>query len=101
MLRNDGTETAVVSAALRGDDAEVHRHGQLLGGATLVDSANRRRYYVLRDTEGRLLTTTGVVSLKAGERLPVYMQFPAPPSTTVEVAFQLPRFDIGILRLSG
>ncbi|MGP4090811.1 hypothetical protein [Streptomyces sp. KR55] len=100
-MTNDGTETAVVSAALRGHNAEVHRRGQLLGGATLVDSANRRRYYVLRDTEGRPLTTTGIVSLNAGERVPVYMQFPTPPSTIAEVAFQLPRFDIGILRLSG
>lgn len=46
-----------------------------------MDSKGKKRYYVLRDTDGRPLTTTNFPALKAGESLPVFMQFPAPPPT--------------------
>ncbi|MGW7425748.1 hypothetical protein ACWGJB_37945 [Streptomyces sp. NPDC054813] len=90
-LKNDASTVAVVPAELRGDELKVLRTGPSLGGATLVDFAHKKRYYVLRDTEGRPLTTTGLSTLKAGERAHVFMQFPTPPSNTV--GFQLPLFD--------
>ncbi|WP_052425173.1 hypothetical protein [Streptomyces fulvoviolaceus] len=99
-LANEGTETAVVPAELRGNERTVLRNGQSLGGATLVDFHERKRYYVLRDAEGRPLTTTGLKYLKAGESVRVFMQFPAPPATTTEVDFQLPQFDTATIRIS-
>ncbi|MDQ0599246.1 hypothetical protein QF037_003591 [Streptomyces canus] len=100
-LKNDGSETVVVPAGLRGDETEIIRHGRSLGGATLVDSASKKRYYVLRDTDGRPLTTTDLNSLKAGESAPVFMQFPAPPAETTEVTFQLPSFAAATITISG
>ncbi|WP_053084653.1 hypothetical protein [Streptomyces viridochromogenes] len=98
-LRNEGSETAVVPAQLRGNELEIVRNGPSLGGATLVDTAERKVYYVLRDTDGRPLTTTGLSLLKAGETVPVYMQFPAPPQGTADVEFRLPTFVPVPLRL--
>lgn len=100
-LKNDGSETINVTPRLRGDETEILRHGRSLGGATLVDSKEKKRYYVLRDTEGRPLTTTDLTSLKAGETIPVFMQFPAPPASTSEVTFQLPTFAAGTIEISG
>lgn len=80
-LKNDGDETVNIPAQLSGNETEIIRNGKSLGGATLVDSKGKKRYYVLRDTEGRPLTTTKFPPLKAGESLPVFMQFPAPPPT--------------------
>jgi hypothetical protein len=98
-LTNQGSETLEVPAGLRGNEREILRNGQSLGGATLIDYRERKRYYVLRDTEGRPLTTTSVDYLKAGETIRVFMQFPQPPATTTHVGFQLPQFDTATIRI--
>ncbi|MET9473317.1 hypothetical protein [Streptomyces sp. NPDC002922] len=85
-----GTETAVANS-----------NANSVAGATLVDKAGKKRYYVLRDTESRCLCTTGIPPLSAGESTPIFMQFPAPPSTTTEVDFTLPTFATASLKISG
>lgn len=100
-LKNDGAESVTVPSALSGNETEITRNGRSLGGATLVDSKSKKRYYVLRDTDGRPLTTTGFTTLKAGDSLAVFMQFPAPPADTTEVTFQLPTFASATLSISG
>ncbi|KAB1147741.1 hypothetical protein F7R91_11690 [Streptomyces luteolifulvus] len=100
-LKNDGAEATRVSVRTAGDETEIIRHGSSLGGATLVDSASKKRYYVLRDTDGRPLTTTGMPRIEAGATIPVFMQFPTPPSGTSEVNFQLPTFAAASIQISG
>lgn len=100
-LKNDGDEAARVSARTSGDETEIIRHGTSLGGATLVDSASKKRYYVLRDTDGRPLTTTGMPRIKPGDSIPVFMQFPSPPNSSSEVSFQLPTFASATITISG
>ncbi|MFE9055217.1 hypothetical protein [Streptomyces mutabilis] len=100
-LKNDGDEAARVSVRTAGDETEIIRHGASLGGATLVDSGGKKRYYVLRDTDGRPLTTTNMPRIKAGASIPVFMQFPAPPADSTEVTFQLPTFASATISISG
>lgn len=99
-LKNTGSGSAVLSGQVRGDETEVIKHGNSLGGATIVDAVGKKRYYVLRDTDGRPLTTTGLSILPAGETAAVFMQFPAPPNSTTDVSFQLPTFEPATLKLS-
>ncbi|MGW6392760.1 hypothetical protein ACWFR1_20115 [Streptomyces sp. NPDC055103] len=99
-LRNSGDSGAAVPAQVSGDETEVLKHGTSLGGATLVDSVGKKRYYVLRDTDGRPLTTAGLGVVSAGDSVPVFMQFPAPPASTTDVSFQLPTFEPATLKLS-
>ncbi|MCM1973666.1 MULTISPECIES: hypothetical protein [Streptomyces] len=100
-IKNDGAEAVRVPIQTRGDETEIVRHGSSLGGATLVDSASKKRYYVLRDTDGRPLATTEMPRIKAGESIPVFMQFPAPPADTKEVTFQLPSFAAAPIQIAG
>jgi hypothetical protein len=100
-LKNDGSEVAVIPAALSGNETEIMNNGRSLGGATLVDSKGKKRYYVLRDTDGRPLTTTGFTSIKSGETMDVFLQFPAPPSSSTELTFQLPLFASAAIQISG
>ncbi|MER6838390.1 hypothetical protein [Streptomyces sp. P9-2] len=100
-IKNDGSEDARVPIETRGDETEIMRHGGSFGGATLVDSGSKKRYYVLRDTDGRPLTTTNIPRIKPGETVPVFMQFPAPPAETTGVTFQLPTFASGTIQISG
>ncbi|MGW7549299.1 hypothetical protein ACWGKQ_50505 [Streptomyces sp. NPDC054770] len=101
VFKNDGSQSLVIPSSLRGDETEIVQHGTSLGGATLVDSKGKKRYYVLRDTDGRPLTTTGLSTIQAGQTIPVFMQFPAPPADTTEVTFQLPTFSSGTIKISG
>ncbi|MFE7978425.1 hypothetical protein [Streptomyces shenzhenensis] len=100
-LKNDGSQSLVIPSALRGDETEIVQHGTSLGGATLVDTKGKKRYYVLRDTDGRPLTTTGLATIQAGQTIPVFMQFPAPPAGIAEVTLQLPTFSSGTIQISG
>ncbi|GAA2551392.1 MULTISPECIES: hypothetical protein [Streptomyces] len=100
-LKNDSSESVRVSVRTAGDETEIIRHGSSLGGATLIDSKSKKRYYVLRDTDGRPLTTTNMPRIKAGASIPVFMQFPSPPSDTAEVTFQLPTFSSATIQISG
>ncbi|MDG9722113.1 MULTISPECIES: hypothetical protein [unclassified Streptomyces] len=100
-IKNDGAEAARVPIQTRGNETEIMRHGGSLGGATLVDPAKKKRYYVLRDTDGRPLTTTDMPRIKPGAAIPVFMQFPAPPADTGEVTFQLPTFAAAPIEISG
>ncbi|WP_331729770.1 hypothetical protein [Streptomyces chartreusis] len=100
-LTNSTDERVVVPAQIRGNELEIVRNGQSLGGATLTDPQGKKIYYVLRDTEGRPLATKGLTLLKAHEVVPVYMQFPAPPASTSEVKFELPTFAPATIRISG
>ncbi|MFG2119339.1 hypothetical protein [Streptomyces sp. NPDC048710] len=100
-MKNDGGKELLIPSALSGNETEITKNGPSLGGATLVDSKGKKRYYVLRDTEGRPLTTTGLGSLKGGQSLQVFMQFPSPPADTAEVTLQLPTFSSATVKISG
>ncbi|MER5842346.1 hypothetical protein ABT099_18950 [Streptomyces prasinus] len=100
-LKNDGSEPVRVSVRTSGDETEITRHGSSLGGATLIDSKSKKRYYVLRDTDGRPLTTTNMPRIKSGASIPVFMQFPSPPAETAEVAVQVPTFASATITISG
>jgi hypothetical protein len=100
-LKNDSGQSLTIPAQLSGDETEVLRHGRSFGGATLVDSKGKKRYYVLRDTDGRPLTTTGISTVKSGATVPVFLQFPSPPADTTEVTLQLPMFASATITISG
>ncbi|MEU9856739.1 hypothetical protein [Streptomyces sp. NPDC047974] len=99
-LKNTSDSAIALPSQMRGDETEVVKHGNSLGGATLVDGIGKKRYYVLRDTDGRPLTTSALDSLGPGKSTAVFMQFPAPPASTTEVSFQLPTFEPATLKLS-
>ncbi|MES9805555.1 hypothetical protein ACFUIZ_01785 [Streptomyces cinereoruber] len=99
-LENTSDSAAAISSQTSGDETEVMKHGSSFGGATLVDAVGKKRYYVLRDTDGRPLTTTGISVLSPKATAAVFMQFPAPPASTTEVSFQLPTFEPATLKLS-
>ncbi|MEF9885084.1 hypothetical protein [Streptomyces sp. P9-A4] len=99
-LRNTSESVSAVPPQTSGDETEVVKHGTSLGGATLVDGVGKKRYYVLRDTDGRPLTTIGLDSLGPGKSTAVFMQFPAPPPSTTDVSLQLPTFEPATLKLS-
>ncbi|MCX5304033.1 MULTISPECIES: hypothetical protein [Streptomyces] len=98
-IKNTGSQSFAGTSAWRG--IELKGSGESVAGATLVDKAGKKRYYVLRDTEARCLCTTGISSVDPGQVVPFFAQFPAPPSATTEVEFSLPTFATATVKISG
>ncbi|MGW1071411.1 hypothetical protein [Streptomyces sp. NPDC002537] len=72
-----------------------------LSGASLVDASGKKRYLVLRDTDGECLCSTGLTNVKPQEDRPVFAQFPAPPESVTAVDFQLPAMPSVRVKISG
>ncbi|WP_128379671.1 hypothetical protein [Streptomyces cavernae] len=73
----------------RGDEKELSKNASSVAGASLVDKTGKKKYLVLRDTEGRCLCTRFEGGLKSGETADWYAQFPAPPEGTTNVEFNV------------
>ncbi|WP_329232341.1 hypothetical protein OG488_24090 [Streptomyces sp. NBC_01460] len=100
-MTNEGDEPVNPSGWSGSEPIIVQTNLNSVGGATLVDKTGKKRYYILRDTDGRCLCTAGISGVMPGKSLPVFMQFPAPPDTTTEVDFTLPTFATTSLKISG
>ncbi|MFB8028989.1 MULTISPECIES: hypothetical protein [unclassified Streptomyces] len=100
-MKNTGDEGFYKVPGWRGNEKEIIAgSGEAVSGGTLVDSQGKKRYYVLRDTDGRCLCTSGLSKVDAGKSVPVFMQFPAPPAGTTEVDFTIPTFDTVKIKIS-
>jgi hypothetical protein len=100
-FKNTGGEGFTVPVSWNGLEESVASTGNSLAAMTLVDSKSKKRYYVLRDTDNRPLTTYAYSSfIKPGETLAFFAQFPAPPVTTTSVALQFPGFPSTTIELS-
>ncbi|NDZ79205.1 hypothetical protein G3I19_11895 [Streptomyces sp. SID10853] len=72
-----------------GDEKELAANSTSMAGAALVDQTGKKKYLILRDTDGRCLCTKFSGGIQADEEKPFYAQFPAPPASTRSVEFQI------------
>ncbi|MDD9378544.1 hypothetical protein M8Z33_18150 [Streptomyces sp. ZAF1911] len=98
-IKNTGSKTFSNFGTLRGEERTASPGS--VAGASLVDAVGKKRYLVLRDTEGRCACTTGLLNIKGGESVAFFAQFPSPPATTTEVVFGLPTFAAATIKISG
>jgi hypothetical protein len=100
-FKNTSSTGFSVPVSWMGAEQAVASTGNSLAAMTLVDSKGKKRYYVLRDTDNRPLTTYAYSSfIKAGDSLAFFAQFPAPPADTTQVALQFPGFPSTTIELS-
>ncbi|MFJ4919714.1 hypothetical protein [Streptomyces sp. NPDC088725] len=99
-LKNTSGKQQYVPSSWSGQETQVVRTGRSLAGITLVDKAEKKRYYVLRDTDGYPLTTSGITGVRAGESISIFAQFPAPPESSSQVDLQLPTMPTATIAIS-
>ncbi|WP_428952608.1 hypothetical protein [Streptomyces sp. cg35] len=85
----NGTGKAWVPVNWRGDERELMANGGSIAGAALLDEAGKKKYLILRDTEGRCLCTRFTGGVRNGQTADWYAQFPAPPEGTDKLTFQV------------
>ncbi|NGO46850.1 hypothetical protein [Streptomyces ureilyticus] len=85
----NGSGQPWVGADWRGDESELVKNGGSIAGASLIDQTGKKKYLVLRDTEGRCLCTRFTGGVGSGDTTEWFAQFPAPPEDTTKVDFQV------------
>lgn len=63
-----------------------------VGGVTLVDSAGKKKYFVVRDTENNCLCSHGLKDLAPASRANLWAKFPAPPDEVQKISIVIPHF---------
>ena len=64
-----------------------------VGGVVLVDEANKKKYFVVRDSEGQCVCSRGLKDQHAGETRNLWARFPAPPDDVQKVSVVVPHFS--------
>jgi hypothetical protein len=91
-----------IASNWRGDERELLGNGASLAGASLIDSKGKKKYLVLRDTQGRCLCTKfDGGGVEAGQSADWFAQFPAPPADTTNVDFQVGSMPPASIQISG
>ncbi|MCC9709399.1 hypothetical protein E4N62_31595 [Streptomyces sp. MNU76] len=98
-VTNNGSRSWV-AADWRGDERELSNNGGSVAGASLVDQAGKKKYLILRDTQGRCLCTRFTGALVQGASADWFAQFPAPPEGTTSVDFQVGSMPPATIELS-
>jgi hypothetical protein len=98
-VTNDGGSTWV-GTEWKSDERELAGNAGSLSGANLVDSAGKKKYLVLRDTEGGCLCTK-FSAVRPGQTVSWFAQFPAPPESAKQVEFQVGGMPPTAVELSG
>ncbi|MFK4071258.1 hypothetical protein [Streptomyces sp. NPDC029674] len=88
------------AANWRGEERELNKNGSSVAGANLIDNAGKKKYLVLRDTEGRCLCTKFTGGVKPSQTADWYAQFPAPPEGTTKLDFQVGAMPPATIELS-
>ncbi|MBT2506103.1 hypothetical protein J7I98_09375 [Streptomyces sp. ISL-98] len=83
----------------QGSENELAGNGASMAGANLVSKTEKKRYLVLRDTDGKCLCTrfTGLSQNQSAEW---YAQFPAPSASTTEVDFQIADMPAATIKIT-
>lgn len=99
-VKNTSPKMLIAPPQWSGQEVNVKQTGPSFAGITLLDKTEKKRYYVLRDTDGYPLTTTGVTTVKPGETISMFAQFPAPPANTTQVDIQIPQMPVATIEIS-
>ena len=75
-----------------GDPANDIKDHASVGGVNLVDSAGKKKYFVVRDTENNCVCSRGVKDIAPASRANLWAKFPAPPDDVQKIGVVIPHF---------
>jgi len=61
-------------------------------GTNLIDSLNKKKYFVVRDGEMHCVCSQGLKDLQPGARMLVWARYPAPPEGVQKISVMIPHF---------
>jgi hypothetical protein len=67
--------------------------GNTISGVTLVDEKNKKKYFVVQDSENKCLCSSGLDRVKPMSRINLWAKFPAPPEDVEKISVSIPHFE--------
>ena len=72
-------------------DNQIKDHATV-GGITLVDPVNKKKYFVVRDAENKCVCASGLKDIPKASRANLWAKFPAPPANVGKITVVIPHF---------
>jgi hypothetical protein len=91
-LVNDSSKDLGFGYEFGDPDHHIKDHSSV-GGISMIDAVNKKKYLVARDSEDTCLCSRGLNSVAAGARLNVWAKFPAPPDDVQKINISIPHFS--------
>jgi hypothetical protein len=89
-LINDSAESFGFSSDF-GEQGRTSDYGSI-GGVNLLEGVGKKKYFVVRDTEGACLCSRGLSSVASKSRANLWAKFPAPPAEVSKITIVVPHF---------
>ena len=64
-----------------------------VSGVTLVDEKNKKKYFVVLDSEKKCLCSSGLKHIQPKSRVNLWAKFPAPPGDVQKIGVVIPHFQ--------
>jgi hypothetical protein len=89
IVYNDSTASFGTGGKFNADGYHGYRN---VSGVHLVDSAGKKKYFAVKDSEGNCECSENIDDLAPKSQMALWVRFPAPPDSVVKVAVQIPHF---------
>lgn len=76
-----------------GDSDQGAKDYNTVGGVTLLDGVNKKKYFVVRDTENNCVCSRDLKPIPSKSRGNVWAKFPAPPDDVQKISIVIPHFS--------
>ena len=88
-IYNDADKKGDLACELRADSGETCRQ---ITGVYLIDGVNKKRYLVMRDSDGKCICTDTLSDVQPKGSVTVWAKFPEPPNEVGKMTVVVPLF---------
>jgi len=92
VLTNNGDKVFHTYGHVLGEK-DVNSDYKSVGGIHLVDPVNKKKYFVVRDSEQKCMCSSDVADIQPGSKVNLWAKFPAPPPEVTKVTIEVPHFQ--------
>jgi hypothetical protein len=89
IIYNDSTVGVGTGGKFNADGYRGYRN---VSGVHLVDSAGKKKYFPVKDSEGNCECSDNIDDVAPKSQMSIWVRFPAPPDGVAKVAVQIPHF---------
>lgn len=93
VLVNDTGKRLGVHNEWLGDHQLTEDAYRNVSGVHLIDPVNKKKYFVVTDSEKKCVCSTNVEDVEPGQKVNLWAKFPAPPPDVQKVTIEIPHFQ--------
>lgn len=92
VITNSGSQELSFASAYLGESAVSADHYRDVSGVHLLDAANKKKYFVVTDSDRKCVCSKDIASVEPGNKVNLWAKFPAPPPEVTKVTVEIPHF---------